>query len=69
MFDDGLLTGKELVCGFHAPDPEGMDHRLYGLHVERTFPQGVPCTLGIPANAEVTFLVKKADDTLTAFSR
>ncbi|CAM9436509.1 unnamed protein product [Choristocarpus tenellus] len=69
IFDDALLTGKELAPGFRAPEPEGMDHPTYAMYIERALPDESPSMFGMPPNAEVNHLTAAAEEMFAAFLR
>lgn len=69
IFDEGLLLGKPLTHGFLAPEPEGMDHNLYSMHIEKSLPEENPGMFGMPANAEVGYLTNTAEAIFDSFLR
>lgn len=69
IFDEGLLSGKSLAPGFVAPEPEGMDHHMYSMYIERSLPEETPGMFGMPANAEVGYLTNAAEEIFAAFLR
>lgn len=69
IFDQGIFEGKPLAPGFAAPEPEGMDHHLYSVHIKNSLPQETPGMFGMPANAETGYLTNAADEIFAAFLR
>lgn len=69
IFDQGILEGKPLAPGFAAPEPEGMDHHLYSMHIEKSLPEETPGMFGMPPNAETGYLTNAADEIFSAFLR
>lgn len=69
IFDQGIFEGKPLAPGFAAPVPEGMDHHLYSMHIEKSLPEETPGMFGMPANAETGYLTNAAEEIFAAFSR
>lgn len=69
IFDQGIFEGKPLAPGFAAPEPEGMDHHLYSVHIQNSLPEETPGMFGMPANAETGYLTNAADDIFAAFLR
>ncbi|CAM9207540.1 unnamed protein product [Chrysoparadoxa australica] len=69
IFDDDLLKRKQLAPGFASPEPEGMDHTLYGNYIDRHLPPESPDMFGLPPNAEVGYLTSAADEMCNAFLR
>lgn len=69
IFDQGIFEGKPLAPGFAAPEPEGMDHHLYSVHIKNSLPEETPGMFGMPANAETGYLTNAADEIFAAFLR
>lgn len=69
IFDQGILEAKPLAPGFAAPEPEGMDHHLYSMHIEKSLPEETPAMFGMPANAEIGYLTNAAEEIFAAFLR
>lgn len=69
IFDEGLISGKKLAPGFMAPNPDGMNHHLYSMHIEKSLPEETPAMFGMPANAEVGYLTNAAEEIFIAFLR
>lgn len=64
-----MLEAKQLAPGFAAPEPEGMDHHLYSMHIEKSLPEETPGMFGMPANAEIGYLTNSAEAIFSAFLR
>lgn len=63
------MAGKQLTPGFAAPHPEGMDHHLYSVHIERSLLNESPDMFGMSSNAEIGYLTNAAEDIFSAFQR
>lgn len=63
------MAGKILTPGFTAPNPEGMDHHLYSLHIDRSLRDESPDMFGMSSNAEIGYLTNTAEDIFSSFQR
>ena len=56
VFNEGLLSGKELAPKFLSPDPVGMDYLSYSNYIDRALPAESPSMFGLHTNAEIGYL-------------